>query len=348
MPTSEELYKQAQEVPAFNREQAFADWQSGKKPFLDAVMSNYERPTPTLTPEQEKKARFASALTDSFTSLAQLFGHGQGARIQARTGKTNQQSTNERLEAFRKKYEDDMARYNDRKTNAGMMDFQDYVRAAQENRGEKRQNLLLDANRAESYEKRNQERTWKLEDETRQRKEAKEDYQYKMELNDQYDRKKEARQEARRKANYGSGGNGYSGGGLPRGYTNLQDSRGNYVQMHKDAWQNAAQEVYGEMTRKGIIPRLTVPGTNAYGLPMQIEVKVPSQIAAYVAQHADEIPDDQWAKLYARSRGEAYTAQPATQPATSKTQQTNTVNKAQRTKSGTTTTTNNDPLGLYH
>ena len=307
MPTSEELYKQAQEVPAFNREQAFADWQSGKKPFLDAVMSNYERPTPTLTPEQEKKARFASALTDSFTSLAQLFGHGQGARIQARTGKTNQQSTNERLEAFRKKYEDDMARYNDRKTNAGMMDFQDYVRAAQENRGEKRQNLLLDANRAESYEKRNQERTWKLEDETRQRKEAKEDYKYKMELNDQYDRKKEARQEARRRTYHGGGGNSYSGGGLPRGYTSLQDSKGNYVQLHKDAWQNAAQEIYGEMTKKGL-PRLTVPGKDAMGLPTQIEVKVPSQIAAYVAQHADEIPDEIWAKLHARSRGEAYTA----------------------------------------
>ena len=345
MPTSEELYKQLQEVPAFNREQAYADWQSGKKPFLDAVMSNYERPKPTLTPEQEKKARFGSALTDSFTSLAQLWGHGQGARIQARTGKTNQQSTNERLEAFRKKYEDDMARYNDRKTNAGMMDFQDYVRAAQENRGEKRQNLLLDANRAESYENRNQERTWKLEDETRQRTNAKEDAIWEFENivkpkfaeQDKYD----AKQVARRKS-YSGGGSNYTGGALPRGYINLQDSRGNYVQMHKDAWQNAAQEIYGEMTRKGLIPKLTVPGKDALGMPIQKEVKAPNQIAAYMAQQAYAIPDELWNRLHARSRGEAYQAPaPQQQPAAQQQKSNSWLNYGK-------TTSNNDPLGLYH
>ena len=345
MPTSEELYKQAQEVPEFNREQAFADWQSGKKPFLDAVMSNYERPTPTLTPEQEKKARFASALTDSFTSLAQLFGHGQGARIQARTGKTNQQSTNERLEAFRKKYEDDMARYNDRKTNAGMMDFQDYVRAAQENRGEKRQNLLLDANRAESYEKRNQERTWKLEDETRQRKEAKEDAIWEFENivkpkfaeQDKYD----AKQVARRKS-YSGGGSSYTGGGLPKGYINLQDSRGNYVQMPKDAWQNTALQMYEEMTSKGLIPKLTVPGKDAMGMSTQIEVKAPAQISAYIAQQADKIPDELWSRLRARTQGKAYQVPTQQQPAVQQQQTKNSwLNYGE-------TTANNDPLGLYH
>ena len=346
MPTSEELYKQLQEVPAFNREQAYADWQSGKKPFLDAVMSNYERPKPTLTPEQEKKARFGSALTDSFTSLAQLWGHGQGARIQPMAGKTNQQTTNERLETFRKKYEDDLARYDDKKTNAGMMDFQDYARQAQETRGEKRQYLLLDAQRAQRSEEQIKERTQQLEDQEKKRTNAKEDAIWEFENivkpkfaeQDKYD----AKQVARRKS-YSGGGGSYTGGrGLPKGYIGLQNSSGKYLQMHKDAWQTTAQELYGEMTRKGLIPKLTVPGKDAMGMSIQKEVKAPNQIAAYMAQQAYAIPDELIDRLNARSRGEAYQAPTQQKPAAQQQQTKKSWLNYGKTKA------NNDPLGLYH
>ena len=334
MPTSEELYKQASELPSFNREKAYAEWQSGQKPFLEAVMNNYERPVQQITPEQEKKIKFASAITDSMTSLAELFGHGQGARIKPRSVPSNQLTTNQRLEAFRKKFEDDTARYDDRRMNAGMMDFQDYVRQAQEARGEKRQSILLDAQRAEAAEQRATQRAQKLEDEARLRKQEKEDYSWKMELNDQYDKK----QVARRKTYSGGGGGSYSGSGgtLPRGYVNLQDSRGNYVQMHKDAWINASQEIYGELTRRGIIPKLTVDSKDAMGMPIKQEIRTPNQVAAYVSQNAEKIPDDLWQKLYSRSRGEAYTAAPGQQQRTST-----------PSGEGKGTANNNDPLGIY-
>lgn len=134
--------QQIDNTPYFDREKALQEWKDGGKPLVDAIMSNYKKPTPELTPEQENKARFASSLTDSLTSLAEMFGHGQGARIRNREGKSNTQSTNERLQQLRDKYEKDQLRYNQAMNDATLMDMRDYLKNKQENLGAERSHLL--------------------------------------------------------------------------------------------------------------------------------------------------------------------------------------------------------------
>lgn len=137
MPTDEQITDQQPE--AFDREKFYDEWKSGKKPLVDAIMSNYTKPKPQLTPEEQQKAKFGSALTDTFSSMAEMFAHGKGAMIRNREGASNQQTTNAKLQAYQDKYDQEMQHYNGTKANAELQDFNHKLEIDRLNSSEKRQ-----------------------------------------------------------------------------------------------------------------------------------------------------------------------------------------------------------------
>ena len=85
MATTQTTIQQEDEyIPEFDYQKAIEDYKTGQKPILDAIMSNYKKPEQQIDPEQEKKAKFGAALTDTFSSMAEMFQHGQG--VQGRRG----------------------------------------------------------------------------------------------------------------------------------------------------------------------------------------------------------------------------------------------------------------------
>lgn len=163
MPTAQEIYDQQllQDDP-FDYNKAMDEYKGGRKPLLDAIMSNYKKPEKQINPEQEKKAKFGSALSDTFGSLAQMFAHGQGARVQRNQGASSTEKTNARLQAIRDKYEQDLTQYQTIKGNAAVQDLNMHLANAKEASGKKRQYLLYRAKQAaeeaENDKKRQQEK----------------------------------------------------------------------------------------------------------------------------------------------------------------------------------------------
>ena len=163
MPTAQEIYDQQllQDDP-FDYNKAMDEYKGGRKPLLDAIMSNYKKPEKQINPEQEKKAKFGSALSDTFGSLAQMFAHGQGARVQRNQGASSTEKTNARLQAIRDKYEQDLTQYQTIKGNAAVQDLNMHLANAKEASGKKRQYMLYKAKQAaeeaENDKKRQQEK----------------------------------------------------------------------------------------------------------------------------------------------------------------------------------------------
>lgn len=121
---------------------AWSEYQSGEKPLLHAIMSNYTKPVQEITPEQAQKAKFGAAMTDTFSSLAEMFAHGQGARIRNNTGPSNQQTTNARLRQYQDKYDQEMKQYGSINANAELQDFNHKIEMDRLNNQEKRQYYL--------------------------------------------------------------------------------------------------------------------------------------------------------------------------------------------------------------
>jgi len=124
---------------------AYDEWQKTKKPIVDIIMRNYKKPEPQLSPEQIQRAKYSSAITDTLSSIGEMFAHGQGARVRNRTTPTNTQYTNTRLQALQDKQDQDMLRWQSMMGNAEMQDFTQYQQQARESRGEKRQYYLRKA-----------------------------------------------------------------------------------------------------------------------------------------------------------------------------------------------------------
>ena len=135
--TYEQQYEQSVNDP-FDYARAMEEYKVGKKPLLDAIMSNYKKPEPQITPEQEKRAKFGAALTDTFGSLAEMFAHGQGALVRNRETPSNTETTNARLQAIKDKYENDMLQYGATKSNAELQDLNMYLANRREAAGAKR------------------------------------------------------------------------------------------------------------------------------------------------------------------------------------------------------------------
>lgn len=123
----------------------YNDWQKTKKPIVDIIMRNYKKPEPQLSPEQVQRAKYSSAITDTLSSLGEMFAHGKGARVRNRTTPTNTQYTNARLQTLQDKQDQDMLRWQSMMGNAEMQDFTQYQQQARESRGEKRQYYLRKA-----------------------------------------------------------------------------------------------------------------------------------------------------------------------------------------------------------
>lgn len=126
----------------------YNDWQKTKKPIVDIIMRNYKKPEPQLSPEQVQRAKYSSAISDTLSSLGEMFAHGKGARVRNRTTPTNTQYTNARLQTLQDKQDQDMLRWQSMMGNAEMQDFTQYQQQARESRGEKRQYYLRKAEMA--------------------------------------------------------------------------------------------------------------------------------------------------------------------------------------------------------
>lgn len=149
MPTAQEIYdRQLLQDDPFDYNKAMDEYKGGRKPLLDAIMSNYKKPEKQINPEQEKKAKYGAALSDTFGSLAQMFAHGQGARVQRKQGASSTEKTNARLQAIRDKYEQDLTQYQSIKGNAAVQDLNMHLANAKEASGKKRQYMLYKAKQA--------------------------------------------------------------------------------------------------------------------------------------------------------------------------------------------------------
>ena len=165
MPTAQEIYdRQLLQDDPFDYNKAMDEYKGGRKPLLDAIMSNYKKPEKQINPEQEKKAKYGAALSDTFGSLAQMFAHGQGARVQRNQGANSTEKTNARLQAIRDKYEQDLTQYQTIKGNAAVQDLNMHLANAKEASGKKRQYLLYRAKQAAEEDKATQKRQQEKED----------------------------------------------------------------------------------------------------------------------------------------------------------------------------------------
>lgn len=225
MITEEEKNKEQNQIeePTYNREQqinqglqqynqqidsaplwdhnAFTNsYQTGERPLMDALMSNYTKPEQRITPEQEKKARRAAALTDGLTSLAEIFAHASGTNVRDRSGqKTSGQQTRDRLDELTDKYKEDMLRYNNARDNAMRQDFAYQMRAEMERMNNERQSGILKANNEATVRAAEQKRKDKIEDEERKTTQDREQKEWtrdnidipKMERQQRYDREKQ-------------------------------------------------------------------------------------------------------------------------------------------------------------
>ena len=291
--TTEYKFKGQSPYSNFDYDRFIEEYQRGEKPLLDILMRNYTPPQQEVTPEQAKRAKFAAALTDSFKTLAEIYGQNKGAYIRNRGNeKTNAQVTNDKLRVIRDKYEQDMMRYNLMKNNAEMKDFL--------------QRLQTEQNKA------NKQFQWEL---YNQRKNDNENLaRQKAEAQRLVDEEKFKRQKELIKYR--------SRFKTPRSSTNddyvdLQNNKGRYVRIPKSTWTNVALDIYGELTRRGLLTKLEQEKKNAFGLPYKEEVLDPSLISAYVAQNAHLIPDDLWDKINLRVKGQPYIepAKPSNQSA---------------------------------
>ena len=154
MATTQTTIQQEDEyIPEFDYQKAIEDYKTGQKPILDAIMSNYKKPEQQIDPEQEKKAKFGAALTDTFSSMAEMFQHGQGGLVQKRDTPSSTQTTNARLQAIKDKYDKDMLQYGALKSNAELQDLNMYLSNAREAAGKKREYKLYKAKAAQEAEK---------------------------------------------------------------------------------------------------------------------------------------------------------------------------------------------------
>lgn len=152
VPTYEDYMRQYEQLPAFDYAGFKKTWQAGEKPMMDALMAAYTKPTPRVTEKQAKRARNAAAISDAFTSLGEIFAHSRGARIRPRTGQSSSRATADRLQQLQDRYEQELLRYNTIRGNAAMQDFNMQLKAAMEADGQKRKNILLNAENARRYE----------------------------------------------------------------------------------------------------------------------------------------------------------------------------------------------------
>ena len=186
MPTAQEIYdQQLLQDDTFDYNKAMDEYKGGRKPLLDAIMSNYKKPEKQINPEQEKKAKFGAALSDTFSSLAQMFAHGQGARVQRKQGASSTEKTNARLQAIRDKYEQDLTQYQTIKGNAAVQDLNMHLANAKEASGKKRQYLLYRAKQAAEEAENDKKRQQELDDNKLKREQQKED------LSTKFDQSKE-------------------------------------------------------------------------------------------------------------------------------------------------------------
>ena len=138
MPTDNQQYDPNQEPEPLDYNKMWEDYNTRKKPLVEAIMSNYTKPTPQITPEQAQKAKFGAAMTDTFSTLAEMFAHSQGGRVQPRSTGSSTGTTNARLQALQDKYAQEQQQYGAIHSNAIMQDFNRALETERYNNNAKR------------------------------------------------------------------------------------------------------------------------------------------------------------------------------------------------------------------
>lgn len=182
MPNKYEEYMQQldqiDKVP-FDGQKIYEDWSTSKKPVLDIIMSNYKRPEIEIDPEQARRAKYASSITDALTSIGEMFAHGSGAYVRNRAGQpTSTQRTNATIQSARDKYEQQMQKYQSVKGNAMLQDFNQYLQNKDKESGNKRNFIIRKAEQEHKSLLAEQARKEQMEKEQRALKDKKELIEY--------------------------------------------------------------------------------------------------------------------------------------------------------------------------
>lgn len=197
--------QQIDNLPTFDYDGFSKKYQSGEKPLLEALMGGYVKPEQRITPEQEKKAKRAAALSDGLVSLAEIFAHASGTNVRDRSRqKTSQQQTRDRIDEMTDKYKQDMLRYNSAYMNAQNQDFANQLRFETNKHQENRQGMLLKADDVRRQSEARQKREWQKADDEDKIVQQREQAQWELEnitkpklkLQDEINAKNQYRQES--------------------------------------------------------------------------------------------------------------------------------------------------------
>ena len=310
-PPTQNNYEPPIKRPVYNfdSQKFMEDMKDYSGPAIEFAKRYLTPPEPEISPEDARRAKFASALTDTFKTLGEMYASGQGAHIRNRSGEESSTSrTNSTLQRMRDKDRQEQQKFQNILYGSAMRDYTQKYNEAQ-NKANRDYNWDMYRAQTEDLNKREKERNnYALQKELLRQ--LYEEQQYQKHRGDKLEDEKniiEYRNSHKSSGGSGAGNSGNGGVGSMKGYTDLQDSKGNYLRVPTSAWNNTALDLYGEMVNRGVLPKLTIQGKDYLtGMPYEKDVLEPSQISAYVARNADKIPDDLWKKIKARASGQGY------------------------------------------
>lgn len=307
-PPTQNNYEPPIKRPVYNfdSQKFMEDMKDYSGPAIEFAKRYLTPPEPEISPEDARRAKFASALTDTFKTLGEMYASGQGARIRNRSGEDSSASrTNSTLQRMRDKDRQEQQKYQNFLYSSAMQDYTQKYNEAQ-NKANRDYNWDMYQARTEDLNKREKERNnYALQKELL--KQLYEEQQYQNHRDNKLEDEKKLIEYRNSHKSSGGSGAGNGGGVSMKGYTDLQDSKGNYLRIPTSAWNNTALDLYGEMVSRGVLPKLTIQGKDFLtGVPYEKDVLEPSKISAYVASNADKIPDDLWKKIKARASGQGY------------------------------------------
>lgn len=121
VPTATTVIEEATPEPVMPEYQQYQfnqqEFEQSSKPLLEYLLQSQAKPEPRITPEQAKKAKFAGAMTDTFSLLAQMFTAGRGAHTRLDKSPGSMNVTNQRLEKLKDDYEKRLMLYDQRNDN---------------------------------------------------------------------------------------------------------------------------------------------------------------------------------------------------------------------------------------
>lgn len=266
------------EKPTYDYKFDMEDYKKQSAPLIEYLSQGYKKPEPEITPEQAKRAKFASSITDSLSLLAQMYTAGRGAYTRPDTSPGSTNVTQQRLDKLRDDYMKRQMVYEGQMANVNQTALNMYNKDQQARYDRNYQAELADYNRKIA----NQDYNNKMIDKELQEKNII-DHRYKA-MQAYEDSRLEGRKELERlKAGLKpikSAGGRVSAGATANGYTIVRD--GQAYNIPKSQWEIFTNTIFGKLNSGGYNI-----GDNAY-------LQNTAQIKQYVESQLENIPIEVW------------------------------------------------------